>query len=168
MLELKLFPNLKEIAESMAMYYAVERIMEWDNQITRDSDINIVVSGDGVTPRTACLFNYMTKWKTWSIDPAMRDRDYSVVKRLTVIKDKIENISLSFDEPVIILMPHSHAPVKNTWENITSSKKWLVKMECCTRDKLPFEAYYYKDKCAITLANDIYIWNNYMTLKQDL
>lgn len=168
MLELKLFPNIKEIAESMAMFYAVEKIMSWDNTIQRDKKINVVVSGDGVVPRTACLFNYMTKWNTWSIDPAMRERNYSNVKRLTVIKDKIENIHLLFTEPVIILMPHSHAPIKDTWNNIKSDKKWLIKMECCTRDRLPLEAYYYKDKHAITAANDIYIWNNYMKLKHDL
>lgn len=165
MLELKLFPNLKEIGESMSMFYTVQdKLMVWDNNITRnDEDIRVVVVGDGVVPRTACLFNYMTRWHTWSIDPTMRNRNYDKVKRLTVIGKRIEDVDLNFNDQItIIILPHSHAPVQKCWDNIKSTRKWLIKMECCTHDKLDLPAYWFKDKYAITQANDIFIWNNYI------
>ena len=167
MLEKRLFPTsntLKEVAESMSMFYAVsEKIMSWDTSIDRNMDnINIVVIGDGHTPRTAALFAYMTKWKCFSVDPEFRKEEYNI-KRLTLSKSKIEDVSYDFgDEVTIIILPHSHAPVQKCWDNIKSNKKWLIKMECCTRDKLNIPAYFYKDKYAITPANEIYIWSNYI------
>lgn len=168
MLNLKLFPNAKEVGESMAMFYAVtEKIKVWDKRIKQDSNnVNIVVVGDGVSPRTACLFNFLTKWNTWSIDPNMRLVSYDNVKRLTVIPDKIENVKLQFDDDqiVIIILPHSHAPVFQCWDNIQANQKWLIKMPCCTHDNLNFPGYYYRDPFAITAKNEIYIWSNYKTL----
>jgi len=171
MLALELFPQssiLKEITESMSMWYAVEKIMWWDTSIDRSKDnVNIIVVGDGTKPRTACIFNYMTKWDTWSIDPQMRTRDYSKVKRLSISNKTIEESGvMNFEDQItIILMPHSHAPIKQCWEKIISTRKWLVKLECCTRDRLNFPCYYYKDHNIISPANDIYIWNNYLTLQ---
>lgn len=167
MLEHKLFPSsntLKEIAESMAMFYAVEqKIMKWDETIQRtDPNVNIVVVGDGTKPRTAALFALMTKWNCISIDPAFSQLEYPI-KRLSLYKDVMENLNFHFEnETTIIILPHSHASVEQSWYRIRSTRKWLVKMECCTHDKLDLPAYFYKDKYAITPANEVYIWNNYL------
>lgn len=169
MLELELFPKsntIKEIAESMSMWYAVERhIMPIDQDVYTgrgQSDINLIVVGDGTKPRTAALFAYMTKWNCWSIDPIMTQKEYPI-KRLTIISNKIEDIDpIDFgDQITIIIMPHSHALTIDCWNKFESTRKWLVKLECCTHDKLPFTGIYYKDMNAITPANDVYIWNNY-------
>lgn len=168
MWQLKLFPNIKEVAESMSMFYAVEeKLMKWDSAIDRKAEnINVVVVGDGTKPRTAAIFAFNTKWKCWSIDPDMRKEDYSSVQRLTVIKSKVEDVEpIDFgNEIVIIIMPHSHAPINQCWNHFKSERKWLIKMECCTKDKLNLPYYAYKDEYAITRANNIFIWNNYLEL----
>lgn len=168
MWQLELFPNVKEIAESMSMLYAIEeKLSIWDENIKKNNpNINVVVVGDGVKPRTACIFAFNTTWKTWSIDPSMRDKDYSSVKRLSVIKSKVEDVeTMDFgDEILIIIMPHSHAPIQECWNRFQSTRKWLIKLECCTHDKLNMPYFAYKDKYAITAANNIFIWSNYLDL----
>lgn len=168
MLELNLFPNIKEIAESMSMFYAVEeKLMKWDTNIIKKSDnIHVIVVGDGNRPRTGCVFAFNTNWNVISIDPLMKPIDYSSVRHLTVIKDKIENLEpLDFgDDIVIVVMPHSHAPIDTCWNKYQSTRKWLIKLECCTHDKLDFPYYAYRDTYAITQANNVFIWNNYLDL----
>ena len=68
------------------------------------------------------------------------------------------------DDVLIIVYPHSHALVKTGWDKFESTRKWLIKMECCTKDKLNLPYYAYRDKNAITEANQIFIWCNYMNL----
>lgn len=168
MWQLKLFPNIKEVAESMSMFYAVEeKLMKWDPVIDRKAEnINVVVVGDGTKPRTAAVFAFNMRWKCWSIDPDMREEDYSSVQRLTVIKSKVEDVEpIDFgDEILIIIMPHSHAPIKECWDRFKSTRKWLIKLECCTHDKLDLPYYAFSDKFAITKANNIFIWSNYMNV----
>lgn len=166
---LNLFPNLKEVAESMSMFYAVEeKLMKWDSNIDRKAEnINVIVVGDGTKPRTAAVFAFNMRWKCWSIDPDMKEIDYSEsIQRLTVIKDRVENVQpIDFgNEITIIIMPHSHAPIKECWNRFTSTRKWLIKLECCTKDKLDIPYFAYVDKFAITKANNIFIWSNYMNV----
>lgn len=69
LLEMGLFPNAKEISESMACLLAIDNHL----QLRFDSaDVLCIVVGDGATPRTAALLAARTKWKrVVSIDPAM-------------------------------------------------------------------------------------------------
>lgn len=165
---LGLFPNIKEVAESMAMFYAVEeKLMKWDSNIDRKAEnINVVVIGDGTKPRTAAVFAFNMRWKCWSIDPDMKTTDYPTIQRLTVIKDRVENVDpIDFgDEILIIIMPHSHAPINECWNRFKSTRKWLIKLECCTHDRLNLPYFAYNDAFAITKANNIFIWCNYMQL----
>lgn len=169
MLEMKLFPNIKEVAESMSMFYCVESLlMNWDEYIRdnrRNQNINVVVVGDGHRPRTGALFAYSTKWNVVSIDPEMKSVDYPI-QRLKCYDCKVEDVpDIDFgDEPLIIIYPHSHAPVQVGWDKFQSTRKWLIKMECCTKDKLDLPYYAFRDTNAITAANQIFIWCNYMTL----
>lgn len=155
---IKYFPNVKEIAESMSMYYAVK-----DNLPIKEIK-NVVVIGDGVYPRTAILFCYMTKLNCVSIDPDFRMlEDYNKVNKLKVIKSKIEDVDkkeLVFEEDTVIILPHSHAPINICWKKIIAPRKYLIKMECCTHDKLPFKGILFKDPHAITTQNQIYIWDS--------
>ncbi|EEY62651.1 uncharacterized protein PITG_14429 [Phytophthora infestans T30-4] len=71
-----LFPDAKEVTESMALFNAVRRYIEPKSE-EESLKINgkhdgIVVVGDGNTPRTAAMFAFrMRGWKCYSVDPAM-------------------------------------------------------------------------------------------------
>jgi hypothetical protein len=78
LVDLKLFPDGKEVTESISIYTALRKyfptVLEGKAQ---DGDMLIVV-GDGVTPRTAALLSFMCGSKGWtccSIDPMMRFDD---------------------------------------------------------------------------------------------
>jgi len=73
------FPNAKEITESMAMYHAVKNYVPFD---LHDEEINLVVVGDGKSPRTAALFAVMTKWTCYSVDPKMDEKWLWDLKKL--------------------------------------------------------------------------------------
>lgn len=65
----KLFPNLKEVTESMGIVEAASKIED-----RNDSSVTLIVVGDGKRPRTATLATNMTKWNAISIDPNMNSR----------------------------------------------------------------------------------------------
>lgn len=170
----RLFPNIKEITESMSFIYFFEKYLyQWDKSLYKNPDVTVIVVGDGKTPRTAALINFLTPYKTISIDPEMDDsKDWSYIRNLTVYKEKFEDWiekvykpSIYFGKrPVIILYPHSHAPIKLT-ERINSEKKWVIKLECCTSDRLDGICLSYKDEYIMSPKNTMYIWNNYMCAK---
>ncbi|KUF99151.1 Histone-lysine N-methyltransferase [Phytophthora nicotianae] len=71
-----LFPDAKEVTESMALFNAVRRYIEPKNKgeslKENGKHDGIVVVGDGNTPRTAAMFAFrMRGWKCYSVDPAM-------------------------------------------------------------------------------------------------
>jgi len=69
LLEMGLFPNAKEISESVACLEAVTTRL--DLPLTCTDTVAIVI-GDGRTPRTAALLAMRTKWaRIISIDPAL-------------------------------------------------------------------------------------------------
>lgn len=72
---LSLFPNMKEVTESVGMFrFVSETLRAYDGEATESPDL-IVVVGDGSTCRTACLFAAL--WprpcRVHSIDPNMRE-----------------------------------------------------------------------------------------------
>ncbi len=157
-----LFPNLKEVSESMSMFYVVlEKILPLIDSNRSLENVTIVVVGDGTKPRTASLFNFLSKATTYSIDPLMVERDmFSEIKRLTVKKDEIQNIKIQNNNPIaIILMPHAHAPILESWNCIEAKDKWLVKMPCCTNDKLPWTPIMeFEDEFNISQKRNLIVW----------
>lgn len=74
MIETKLFPNSKEITESMAAYEAFRRFLAPFCANFDDGQDAFVFVGDGATPRTAALFAYLTKGGScYAIDPLLKD-----------------------------------------------------------------------------------------------
>jgi hypothetical protein len=83
LLQLRVFPDAKEISESMGALDAVRRNCSF---IFNEDDLVICV-GDGSTPRTATLFALMTNMQIVSIDPALRDLDkYKYIKIYNVFQ----------------------------------------------------------------------------------
>lgn len=167
-----LFPNVKEVTESFGMYNAVASyVCGSDNNInTKNDNVRLFVVGDGVTPRTAGLFAFMTKWKCWSIDPELRKNNYSGIKRLHIIHEKIEDWEPSQqnnwnDSYHIILMPHSHADIKPTWKRLHNNKTWLLTMPCCVHHEMSLPCIEFKDPHVASPKNNIKIYSNYCTPK---
>lgn len=166
----KLFPNIKEITESMSMFCCVMNVIpkllpegSWERSLEKS---HVVVCGDGHTPRTAGLFAFLTKAECYSIDPQMREKDYSGIRRLDVRRDIIENFKLKIpdDEVVYILMPHSHAPIQETWDSVTAKNKWLITMPCCRHDKLDRPFLSLKDPYNISKKNTLEIYSSFVSM----
>ncbi|EER06669.1 hypothetical protein Pmar_PMAR010370, partial [Perkinsus marinus ATCC 50983] len=111
LLDLELYPDAKEISESMAAFHAVRRHVAALNIGMNDNNVGCVVVGDGSTPRTAALFAYRTSWQVWSIDPQLDASRYEgKVNRLHLLDRKIEDCQL-FNANVkvwVIVCVHAH------------------------------------------------------------
>lgn len=136
MWERKLFPNLKEVTESIGMYEATLINLDLD---LKDTNTAIVVIGDGHTPRTAAMFAFRSALDCYSIDPNLREKNWNV-KRLTVIKEKIENVKADFLEKykrVVFILPHAHVNFK-MMSHLIDKRASIVNMPCCTDFHCPF------------------------------
>jgi len=132
LLQEKMFPNTKEITESMGAFFAVKKHIPF---ALNDPSINCFVVGDGHVPRTGMLIARITAWNVTSIDPSMRIRDYNT-KRLLVMKDRIENCIFPEMDKAIIVSVHSHAEAQKTWSAIKAKKKYFVNIPCCVKSNM--------------------------------
>lgn len=139
LLALGLFPNAKEITESFSAFNAVRRNLARMGLKGPEAfgrrDINLVVVGDGNTPRTAATFAFRTRWACWSIDPRMKLKWYGFdpkgVQHLIALREKIEDCPLTFDAPTIIIAVHSHADLTVSVNAITAPVRHVVAIPCC-------------------------------------
>ncbi len=121
-----LFPNAKEITESMAMLHAVKKYIKID---LNNKTVNLVVIGDGSTPRTAALFAFMTSWICTSVDPALKpSKDICKIERLYLHPFKGEEFMGNAD---IVIFPHAHVCFDKMPYNIKMAK-FVVAMPCCS------------------------------------
>lgn len=155
LLRLKMFPDAKEITESLGMVNACKNLPETFDR--KDDKINVVVVGDGHRPRTGALFACLTRWNCVSIDPCLVQEIWPIY-RLKCYKKKIEDVKLHFDGPLIIIMPHSHAKASKCIENLTtSSSLYLINMPCCVpSDILHYEHLSYKDTRVWSPKNQVH------------
>jgi len=158
MLNLGLFPNAKEITESYAMFEASRKIH--DVMRHDDPDNTLIAIGDGVMPRTAALFAYLTKWRCISIDPKMSDRKKIFgVQRLLRIKEKVENVEpKQFKGNVLMVLPHSHCRIQDCLR-FRGENTFIFSMPCCfdhSLETLPFEEF--DDKYVWSPKNHIKMW----------
>ena len=161
LLGLSLFPNAKEITESMAAYRAVfVHILRDKGKELGDPSIAVVSVGDGCVPRTAALFAFRSNWQCFSVDPLMKKTDWNI-KRLTVFQGKIEDFHLdcSIFSAVIILLVHSHATVRASLDRITGTVRHLIAIPCCTPHELPGKPYIgYEDYDIWSPKRTVKIW----------
>lgn len=160
-LALKLFPNAKEITESMAAYQAVRsHIVGRNVEEYGKSDIAAVCVGDGHTPRTAALFAFRTAWMCYSIDPNLRKTDWCI-KRLICYDTKIEDIVLDLRHfrQVILLMVHSHAGLTTTLKHVLAHRLDVVAIPCCVPMEIPKRHYIgYEDYNIWSPQNTVKVW----------
>lgn len=163
----KLFPNAKEITETFACLGSVEKVIHgFDETFAKNNkEVTACVIGDGVVPRTAAFLAHITAWNCVSIDPMMRRIDWNEIKRLKVYDTKVEQVPSQEAENVLIFMPHSHAPIESCWNLYPNTKKkWLIKMPCCTHDRLNRPMLSYKDFGIWSEKRSMEIYCNYIDL----
>lgn len=165
--DLKLFPKIKEITETMAVFRS---LLQWKYVSPKDESVICICPGDGFVPRTAAFLSIVTRWRVVSIDPFMaknRERVDDIVNRLDrlaviekrvqdifegEIREKVQNLSeRSVDEEskVILISVHSHAPLKKSCDlvmkDLNGKLDYVVSMPCCFEDDLgvfPFKSYF--------------------------
>lgn len=162
MLAIGLFPNAKEITESMSMYHAVKKYLP--EYKLDDRDVDLFSVGDGSTPRTAGLFAFMTAWQCFSIDPNLSNKDWErKIRRLVVYKERVENIiPWNSCKPIIIVNVHSHAKLDLVLPAIRSTKqRAVVVLECCVKMDIPGKPHIgYIDQNVWSPMNQVKIWKD--------
>lgn len=110
LLEMGLFPDSKEIMESVACMEAVRTHLK---DVLSFSDVNITcaVIGDGARPRTAALACFLTKWRrVISVDPGLKASEQSI-HRLELRAKKIQDTVVDVDprdSSIVLILPHAH------------------------------------------------------------
>ncbi|TDH65287.1 hypothetical protein CCR75_000693 [Bremia lactucae] len=139
-----LYPDAKEITESMALFNAVRRYIEPkssnnnSSESSSDKDDGIVVVGDGNTPRTAALFAFrMRGWKCFSVDPAMdkgpneRTIGWANISNLVTICNKIENVRIILRRVIVVLV-HAHVALDQALGAVQADRVCgVVTLPCC-------------------------------------
>ena len=133
----KVFPNAKEITESLAAWNAVRKHLgvEW----LRRDDVALLDVGAGHTPRTALLAAHLSRWSCHAIDPHMNLTGGLRAERVMRVRCLIQRYR--FDGPqryAVVLAVHSHAPLLDSILACGQAVPLLlVAMPCCTPLELP-------------------------------
>jgi len=138
LLELGLYPDAKELTESFAAFAAVREHLKDSFPMHGEAaaGVTVVCVGDGVTPRTAALFAFRTKWRCIAIDPLMRVEGESTgwhgVERLEVRRDRIQETVKVKAPKILLVCVHAHVSL----EACLAAVEWtaalgVVVMPCC-------------------------------------
>jgi hypothetical protein len=157
---LHLFPNSKEITESMgaamALWYAVKNL---DRSCP---NTHVYVLGDGKTPMTGAIISKQSRFQVTSIDPRLAKPHYDNLPRLKLFKglsqsftDIEQDASLS-----IIVGVHSHAPLKEFWDRVPNPKICVV-IPCCVPQNIDRDPdHEYNDIRIFSKKRTVKIWDN--------
>jgi hypothetical protein len=144
-----LFPNGKELAESMSAFTAVRDYMlvrrdvgnerelrAWKEEgVLRvgDAAVTLVVVGDGQTPRTAGLFAFRTAWRCVSIDPELKtgaDRPWAGVRGLEELPRKVQDVTVEVageKSRVVVIAWHAHVSIADSLACLSfGGQRWDV------------------------------------------
>ncbi len=124
---LGLFPNVKEITETMTAYNAIRRYLGIKSF---GEDITLLDIACGHTPRTASLFAYMTRWNCIAIDPVLHDKTNDT-KRLILFPEKLEEFELFEEGLVVVVAVHAHIDLNLVLKNVHAPRVVIVAMPCC-------------------------------------
>ncbi|OQS04560.1 hypothetical protein THRCLA_03216 [Thraustotheca clavata] len=136
LLELGIFPDAKEVSETMGLFNATRRFLDIDTGNPEED--GIVVVGDGSTPRSAVMFAYRTKgWMCYSVDPEMRlstetERvPWEGIQNVVPIRAKIENIRIKLRRAIVLLV-HAHVTLDQALSAIEADTiLGVVTLPCC-------------------------------------
>ncbi|KAF0744762.1 hypothetical protein Ae201684_001217 [Aphanomyces euteiches] len=170
MLEWGLFPDAKEVSETMGVFNALRHVLihMQDKASTNTFRNGIVVVGDGVTPRTAAMFAYRTKdWMCYSVDPLMKDDEempWNTMGNVVAIRDKIENVRIRLNKAIVVLV-HAHVTIEQALHAIQADDIVAVlTLPCCNwygRQELCFDRhpdFVYDDMSILSTHREIRLW----------
>jgi len=184
LLNLRLFPNAKEITESMAAFNAVRRNVVNDDLKYDDKNIVLLDIGCGNTPRTAALFAFRTKWDCVAIDPRVLKQPVSSlnsynkipsISNLTCFPTTFEEFyKINYDyenlKAIIICAIHAHIHFEEFHFFIKNIRKegykfpiYMIYIPCCKYADLIIQAHYlhnYTDYGIWSPKRDIYIYKS--------
>jgi len=135
------FPNSKEVSESMAAFEAVRRTLidAGRGSLLGDPDVVLYDVGSGRKPRTAALAAHRTRWSCVAIDPIL-DRTtahWRRVARLRVECCGVERYAPTDDEVrrfAVVLCVHNHGGLAETIAALRLDERpgyCLVSIPCC-------------------------------------
>jgi len=163
LLRLRLFPNSKEITESMAAYHAVRwQLLDKCQLRYNDSTVGLFSVGDGATPRTAALFALRSCWICHSIDPNL-DRKFRDIQRLCLYRDRVENLRITLEHfsQIVIVLVHSHAKMVDTLRALPHPRRHVVSIPCCVPHEIDGQPYVgYEDQSIWSPKNSVKVWSN--------
>lgn len=163
----RVFPNAKEITESFAAYSAA-KTLDWS---FKDRSINVVVVGDGTTPRTGATFAFRTGWRVTSVDPRLKGTLWNT-DRLNCFIGRIEDFQLVSSRPVLIVAVHNHACLTAAVRSIKAPLTACIAIPCCKKQEIrmpnpcpPFYVpvppdYDFADPGIWSDKNKVLIWKN--------
>lgn len=162
LLALEIFPNAKEISESMGAFAAVEKSL--GHQALNDSATHVVCPGDGHRPRTAAMFAFRSRWTAWSIDPQLKairlDALRRPIERLRQFSCPIEQFELPPCSRAIVVAVHSHARLGAAVQACRNAESLhVVAIGCCVPQELdrPPDRVYV-DRRIMSPRNEIRVW----------
>ena len=112
LLAARIYPNAKEITESMAAFDAARKAV--GAEALGDKEWLMVDVGCGSTPRNAALFAFRTNWMCLAVDPQLRLSRYPEIDRMHCHKLQIEQMvpHVLFRKPTKIMAVAVHAHVR--------------------------------------------------------
>lgn len=141
----KLFPNAKEVTESVGAFRGVKEALKavyGAKGLARlgHEDVVLLDVGCGHQPRTAALIAQLTKWMCYAIDPLVKwDREIQT-QRVTRVGQRIEEFRDGFfraHKLVVVTAVHSHAKLTDTLRTIDAKEILVVSIPCCFDISLP-------------------------------
>ena len=137
MIRLKLFPNVKEITESMGALRAATNALGGDRSRAR--------------------------WDCWSIDPALGDKArWLELERVRLCRTFSQNVPIpAFAGVTVVLAVHSHAPLREFWLRV-GAPKLCVAIPCCVHDwrDMPSADEDYDDQAILSKCRRVMVWKD--------
>jgi len=175
-----LFPNAKEVTESVGAFHAVNQHLMIDRS---DPNVTAIVVGDGHSPRTGALIALSTNWNVWSVDPVLKTKYRGVSERLTLIDAKIED-SPGWNLPgkrVVIVAVHSHARLQDAVRKVRACARLdAVSIPCCVKQHVMYldsegddtvvpvpPDVTYEDGAILSPERTVLVWKNIETKIRD-
>lgn len=183
LLSLGIFPDTKEISESMAAFVAVRHHMPglWDLQ---DPSILCACIADGHTPRTGAIMHALTGWQVLSCDPAMRPEIAKEMNfrlpHLNALRGVAAELPEYDVERLVVVAVHAHNFVERpppgaiaqglmprpnilaeALTRLRGKEVLIVALPCCHRLWLPDHEHVeeYKDPGIWSADNRIKVWS---------
>lgn len=167
LLQLEVFPDAKELTESMAAYRAARNGLAFYGWPLNDPEIVAVFPGDGSTPRTAALFALRTAWRCISVDPRLRPKArYGDVRRLEVIVGKIEEQRIEAPR-IVVVGVHNHAKVGDVAAGIRADRVACIMMPCCVKwQARQVPDLNYRDEGVLSPENRVLVWRDWRVAEE--